>query len=209
MSNLNIAGYCIRPFVVTVPEEFHRTLFIQKHFKEMGIEAEEFAGISANESGVVTNHTYDVDHPGSGYKIGAKPTACWLSFYMLWSALNAMPDYHFLTLEWDAQFLPNWRERTEQALRDVPPDFDILFLGSCCTAGRPTTKIKGEVFEVKYPLCGHATIIAKKALPTILKTQRKVYAPIDISLAFHTLPHLKVYTVLPRVCDQFGTEIPT
>lgn len=199
----------VRPFVVTVPEENHRTIFIQKHFKEMGLEGvEEFAGISANESGVVTTHTYDIDNPGTNYRIGAKPTACWLSFYMLWSALNVLPDSHFLTLEWDAQFRPDWKYRTIEALRHVPKDFDVLFLGSCCTGGKPMKHIQGDIWEVKYPLCGHATIIAKKALPVFLQTQRKVYAPIDISLAFHTFPKLKVYTILPRVCDQFATAIP-
>ena len=205
---MKIANYNIRPFVVTVPEEAHRTQFIQEHFKSVGIEAEEFAGVSANESGLVTTHCYEIDNPGSGWKIGPKPTACWMSFYMLWSALNLLPDSHFLTLEWDAKFPNDWRERTERALLDVPADFDMLFIGSCCCQGKPQTRIAGEVFEVKYPLCGHATIIAKKALPVILRTQRKIYAPIDISLAFHTLPHLKAYTVLPRIVDQFATVIP-
>jgi GR25 family glycosyltransferase involved in LPS biosynthesis len=205
---MKIGEYNIRPIVVTVPEEGHRTKFILEHFRSVGLDAEEFHGVSANESGLTTTHPYEVDNPGSGWKIGAKPTACWMSFYMLWAALNMQPDTHFLTLEWDAQFKPDWKERTEAALNQVPADFDVLFLGSCCAGGKPQKHIGGEVFEVKYPLCGHATIIAKKALPVFLRTQRKVYAPIDISLAFHTFPQLKVYTILPRVCDQFATALP-
>ncbi len=205
---MNLAGYNIRPFVVVLQEMPEKEAFIQSHFKSVGIEAEPFNGISAAVSGLVTEHTYEIDNPGSGWKIGAKPVATWLSFYMLWSAMNLLPESHFWQLEWDCQFPADWRPRVEAALRDTPPDFDLLYIGSCCAQDRVKRHIKGNVYEVHYPQCGHCVIIAKKALPVLLRTQRKVYAPLDISLTFHSLPLLKVYTVLPRIANQFGTIIP-
>jgi hypothetical protein len=198
----------VRPFVMVVPELPEKTAFIQAHLKSVGIEAEEFHCINALTAGLRTVHPYEYDAPGSGWNIGVKPVALLVSCQMFWCAAQYMPDSHFLFLEWDAKFHPDWRERTEQALRDVPPDFDFLFLGSCCCNDKPRTKIKGEVWEVKYPLCGHAVIIARRAMPTLLATQRKFYAPADISLAFHSFPLLKVYTVLPRVADQFDNNLP-
>lgn len=205
---MRISHYNIRPFVVTLQEMPEKEAFIQAHFKSVGIEAECFNGIHGVTSGLRTIYPYEVDAPGSGWNIGMKPVACWLSFYMLWSALNLLPDEHFWTLEWDCKFPDNWRPRVEKALADVPSDFDLLYLGSCCTKDRPKTHVKGEVWDVRYPQCGHSTIIAKKALPVLLETQRKVYAPIDLSIMFHTMPKLKVYTVLPRICEQFDTTIP-
>lgn len=205
---MQIGAYSIRPFCVTVQEMPEKWEFISKHFKERGIEVEPFGGISANFSGLVTEYTYEVDAPGSGWKIGRKPVATWLSFYMLWSAMNLLDDPYFWQLEWDCRFPDNWRPRVERALRDVPPDFDLLFIGSCCAQMASNVHIKGEVWDVRYPQCGHSIIIAKKALPVLLRTQRKVYAPLDISVKFHSCPHLKVYTVLPRICDQFETLIP-
>lgn len=205
---MKIGAYNIRAFVATVPEFPERTEFIQNHFKSVGLQAEEFHCLNADLAGVSTKWTYERDNPGSGWRIGEKPTALWISFYMLWSALNLLPDSHFLTLEWDAQFKPNWKELTEKALNDVPSDFDMLFLGSCCCNGAWKQHVRGNVWEVKYPACGHATIIAKKALPVMLRTQRKIYAPMDISLMLHTMPLLKVYAILPRIVDQFNTVIP-
>lgn len=203
-----IGPYNVRPFVVTLQEMPQKEAFIQAHFKEVGIQAEAFNGIHGVTSGLRTSFPYERDAPGSGWNIGIKPVATWVSFYMLWSAMNLMSEEYFWQLEWDAKFAPDWKIRADAALRDVPADFDMLLLGSCCCAGRPTTKVKGEVFEVKYPQCGHATIIAKKALPVLLRTQRKVYAPLDISMMLHSFPELKVYTVLPRIADQFDTNIP-
>lgn len=205
---MNIGGYNIRPFVVCVQELPERTSFILKHFKDVGLgDVEVFNGISARESGLVTEHTYDIDNPGTNYRIGKSPTACWVSFYMLWSALNLLPDEYFLTLEFDAQFPMDWKPKMETALRNAPPDWDVIMLGNCCAKGKPTTHVGGNLFEVKYPCCGHATLLAKKAIPTILKTQRKIYAPIDLSLIYHTFPMLKVYSVLPSLCSQFNTHL--
>lgn len=205
---IKFKDWTIRPIVVTLQELPERTAFIQNHFKEIGLNAENFNGISADVSGLVTSHTYELDNPGSEYRIGAKPTATWVSFYMLWSAMQYMDATHFLQLEWDAKFEPGWWKRTEQALKDVPKDFDMLYLGSCCTEGRPRTHVAGEVYDLKYPVCGHAVVIAKKALPILLSTNRKIFAPLDISIMLNSFPHLRVFTVLPRIASQFDTHLP-
>ena len=205
---MNLGNHNIRAFCVTLQELPEKWEFISKHFSEVGVQCEQFNGISAAESGLMTQHCYEVDNPGSGWHIGSKEVATWLSFYSLWSAMLYMPENHFWQLEWDCHFAPDWRIRVEQALKDVPPDFDLLYVGSCCTKDKPRTHVKGEVYEMNQMHCGHATIIAKKALPVMLRTQRRVYAPIDLSLMFHTFPQLKCYVILPRVADQFNTVLP-
>lgn len=204
---MKIGNHNIRAFVVTLQEMPEREAFIQNHFKSVGIEATSFNGIHGVTSGLRTTFPYEVDAPGSGWNIGVKPVATWLSFYMLYAACNLLPDEYVWLLEWDCRFPDNWRARVEQALKDVPPDFDMLFVGSCCCDGKPKTHHKGEIWSVKYPQCGHSLIVAKKAIPVVLQTQRKVYAPWDISLAFHTLPLLKAYVILPSVCSQFDTNL--
>ena len=173
---MKIGTHNIRPFVVTLQELPDKTTFILQHFKSVGLEVETFNGISATASGLKTVNPYEVDAPGSGWNIGPKPVATWLSFYMLYASMQFMPDEYFLQLEWDSKFPVDWRTRAEAALRDVPKDFDLLLIGSCCCKGNPQTHVAGEVWDVRYPQCGHATIIAKKALPIILSTQRKVRA---------------------------------
>lgn len=203
-----IGNHNIRAFCVTLQEMPEKWEFINRHFQERGFECEPFNGISAKESGLVTTNTYDVDNPGTGYRIGEKPTATWVSFYMLWAAMNLTNGHFFAQCEWDCHLTPNWRPRLEQALKDVPPDFDILMAGNCCCANKPKKHIKGEVYEMKTANCGHFSIIAKKALPVLLRTQRKVYAPLDLSLIYHSFPLLKVYVILPRIAGQFDTVIP-
>jgi GR25 family glycosyltransferase involved in LPS biosynthesis len=197
----------LRTFCITLPESPQRKARAAEHFKSVDIQTEWFDGIHAEKFGIQTHHTYEHDNPGTNFRIGFKPTGIWLSHFMLWSALRLLWDDYFLILEDDAKFEKNWHQRLVDALQSVPKDFDMLYVGSCCCKDRPMKLIKNQVWEVKYPMCTHAYIVAKKALPTILRTQRKIYAPIDIGLAFDTLPLLKVYTVLPRIVDQFDTKL--
>lgn len=198
----------IRTFVITLPEKPERREKAMAHFKERGIHAYQFFnGLHAEKAGLSTVHPYEVDHPGSGFRMGFAPTGIWLAHVMLWSVLNFLHDDHYLILEDDARFPEDWHGRYTEALRSVPGDFDMLYVGSCCCKGRPTTHIKGEVFEVKYPQCTHAYIVAKKAIPLLLARHRKCWAPIDIALMLESHEHLKVYTVLPRIVEQFNTEI--
>lgn len=204
---MKIGDLNIRAFVLTVQEFPDRTEQIQQHFRSVGVEAENFNCISSAESGLRTEHPYEVDAPGSGWNIGPKGTANWLSQYMLWSAMLYLPEEHFMQLEWDSTFPADWKARTEYALHDTPKDFDVLFIGSCCTTDKVRGRVMGTVWDVRYPMCSHGLIIAKKALPTFLRTQRKCYSNMDIAIKDHTLAHLKVYTVLPAICSQLNTAL--
>ncbi len=198
-----------RTFVIGLPEKQERFDRAMAHIRERGFpDAIPFLGINAELCGLATSNTYDVDNPGTNFRIGAKLTGIYLGHYAMWSMCNQLPDSHFLLFEDDVMLHENFKARMEQAIADTPPDFDFLFLGSCCCKTRPTTHVKGDVYDVRYPLCNHAMLVAKKCLPYVLATQRKCYAPVDIGLFFHSFPALKVYTQLPRSADQHDTVFP-
>jgi GR25 family glycosyltransferase involved in LPS biosynthesis len=182
----------------------------RQHFAERGVDAQFFYGIHAPKIGVTTTLPYEVDGgPGCGYLMGPKPTGCWLSHRALWAALLLLPDQLFFVVEDDAKFPENWQERVDQSVKDAG-QFDMLFVGSCCTQGKSKTHINGEVYEVKWPSCTHGYIVRRTALETLIATQdeARCYAPIDIALGFHSFHRMsRVYTVLPRVLEQFDTYI--
>lgn len=192
---------------ITLPETPERTERAKAHFLERGIDAHFITGIHALNFGLLTSKVYTFDHPTEGYHIPAKHVGLCLSHYMAWNICAALPDDKFLILEDDALFPEDWKVRLEKVLSDTPPDFDMLYIGSCNCEGYPKTHIKGDIFEVKYPSCTHSIVLARKALPILLETQREVYAPIDLALFFKTLPQLKVYTVLPSICSQYGQTL--
>ena len=198
----------MRAFCLSLPETPDMIARARAHFNERGIPGVEFIwGVNGKLCGLTTSNEYNVDHPAEHFRIGTKLVGVYLGWYLTWSVCNALPDSHFLLFEQDVVLHPDFKQRMEQALRDVPADFDWLALGHCCTANKPKTHIAGEVYDLRYPMCNQATIVAKKALPHILATQRRLYGPQDCTLIFDTFAKLKVYTVLPRMADQLDTVL--
>lgn len=192
---------------IVLRETPERTDRLKTHLDAEGIPWTRFLGVNAFTWGLTTVHTYEVDHPGSGYIVDRKHVGLALSHHFLWRKLSESSEDVFTVIEDDAIFISGWRLGLEAALRDVPTDWDILMIGSCNCGGQRTQHKKGNVYEVTFPQCTHAMIIRKKALPVMIETQEKAWAPIDLSLIFRTYPLLRVYTVLPRLVDQHNTNI--
>lgn len=206
-----------RAFLLTVKRSLPKCEITLAHLKSAGVTTETFFGLDAMELNLSPNNLFERNgeslgrfpdgRPVPGEKIGYRPVAACLSHYMLWKVLSYMPEDSFWILEDDAEFVPDWSNRYHEAMNHVPSDWDIIFIGSCCTAGRPSQNLGGGLFEVKYPMCGHALQIRKKALPVLLEVHQRIWAPLDIAMIYDSLPKLKVYTILPRIVNQRGTFI--
>jgi GR25 family glycosyltransferase involved in LPS biosynthesis len=130
--------------------------------------------------------------------------------------MTALPYDYFMVMEDDVIFNEGWRKKLEQALKDVPNDFDFLFVGSACAEDKEPTNIKGDVWHFPkregkadyYPQTGYCYIVAKKALPILIATQRDTADQVDVSLIYKAFPYLNIYAILPRLAEQNQTEIP-
>lgn len=213
-----LADLEIQPILLYLDNEDkwkQRTLEGEQHFNSVGItDILKVKGIHGESFGIEGTLEYNYDNPHLHHKIGTPNTSLCLSMQIVYQVeLNHRCDY-FLFLEDDSRFKDNWKEVVEQALREIPKDFDFLFVGSCCAAGKQGIKVGTNLFHyphrrgsyAQYPLCGNAYIVAKKALPKILETQRTAYVNVDINLAVNTFPYLNVYAILPRIVEQNNNE---
>lgn len=167
-------------------------------------------GIHADVFGIKASRPYvrDPKNIETGETVKTKTVGCYLSHYLIYNIALSHPEWKYIfIIEDDARFVEGWREKLETALLDTPKDFDWLFVGSCCTEGRETTHIKGDVYDVRYPLCGHASIVSRKALKHIVETSCHADYPIDVSLYDFTFHDLKVFTILPRLANQQNTPL--
>ncbi len=198
----------MRIICLNVPEDTERRVQAEAHFRERGVTVEWMDGINAKVAGLFTTHPYLHNDPErGGHIIPQGQVGVALSHIMAWTVCQFLDDPCVMIVEDDVDFPEDWRERLSGALFSVPKDADMLYVGSCNCADKPTLHIAGDVFEVKWPFCTHAYIVWKKALPVMLATQRKIYAPVDLALYFETLPKLRVYTVLPTIALQRGTPL--
>ena len=208
-----------RTFVLTVRRPIKRFDETVKHLDEQGIKWERFDGFDNQITRLNAKDSFDFDRAGE--RLETKHVAATLTHYLLWKVMQYQPDDSFVALEFDVRFVEGWRERYELAMRFLPRDWDLVYLGSCCCKGRETLPINMEIgsggagaivptgmFEVKYPLCGHAIMYRKKSLETLLDVHQKINMPLDIAMYHISLPKLRVYTILPRIVEQHATFLP-
>lgn len=196
-----------RTFVITLRRTVERYEKEQEHLRSVGINAEPFYGMDAAVNGLYTEHKYEVDHPGSGYRMGPKIVSLFLSHYVLWNCMQYMPEDEWWVLEDDAEFGPDAIQKWQYYKKNLPNNWDLLWLGSCCTSDKSIEPVADGIYTVRYPLCTHAYAVSRRALPTLLEKHAKVWAPLDLALMFDSMPLLNVYTILPRMAKQFGTYI--
>lgn len=195
-----------RTFVLTVDRPIKRFDDTAAHLDAIGIKWERFNGLDNQQLRLTPVDTFDIDRVGE--RIGPKHIAACLSHWTLWKTLSYLPEDRFWALEYDCRFPADWQDQYDRAMSVMPEDADVIFLGSCCTQGREAKHIGENVYEVHWPLCGHAWEIRKKALPVLLKEHQRIWAPLDIALMFGALPKLRVYTILPELISQHGTFTP-
>ena len=194
--------------ILTLPDST-RIQATEEHLYLNGVVGKRFYGINAVKMGLTTVNPYEVDAPGSGYIMPQKHTGMHLSHFLMWRHFLYDHEYgDFTVFEDDVRLIEDWNKILIENGPEVPGDWDIVMLGSCCTDGRPKTHISGNIYRVEYPLCTHAYMVRRKALPILLETQEKSWAPIDLSLYFNSYPKLNVYTILPRIAYQDGMDLP-
>lgn len=195
-----------RTFVLTVDRKIKLFDDTESHLESMGLEWERFDGLDNQICRLTPVDTFDVDRVGE--KIAPKHVAACLSHYILWRCMSMQPDESFIVYEYDVRLVPDWREQFDRAMSVMPDDWDVVFLGSACCAGRPTTHIAENVYEVLWPLAGHAMLFRRKALPVLLKEHQRIWAPLDIALFYGALPKLRTYTIIDPIAVQHGTHLP-
>lgn len=195
-----------RTFVLTVDRKIRCFDETAKYLDEIGFTWERFNGFDNRICQLSPVQTFDFDRVGE--RITGKHVAATLSHILLWKVMSYSPEDRWWSFEYDVRMAPNWQQEYERAMSVMPDDVDIIFLGSCCCRGRPTTHIGENVYEVKYPLCGHAQEIRRSALPVLLQEQQKICMPLDIALYHQAFPKLKVMTILPPIVVQHGTPLP-
>lgn len=197
----------MKTFCIICPEFPEKNKVAKEHFDKRGLHVNFVNGIHGETFGLLPSRPYNADFPGRGHLIPIAHVGLTLSHYMVWSICEQLDEDFFMILEDDAKFTSDWRLALYATLDDLPSDWDIFNLGASNTSDKPKEHICGDVWEVKYPFTTHCYLIRKKAIPTLLASCRDATLNIDLLLIREAYPKLKVYSMIPRLVNQRGTEL--
>ena len=190
-------------FCITCRQTPERGIAATQHFRDRGLEVEVFPGIHGRTFGLSAVNFVGTNYPMSPGQIG-----CLLSHYMLWQTLSYLPDEEILILEDDAWFEEDFREQFHQAYRDLPADWQFVFVGGVAMEGKPIEKITDRVGIMRYPCGTHAYLVKRDLLSFLLETNHEARLPVDLQLMDNSLPTLKCYTFTPSLVKQRGVCSP-
>lgn len=176
--------------------------------KEAGWKVKKFYGYDNKQDPVLTTNTpYLLDDPNSDYKIARGSIGNILAHWMLWKALEHFgEDEYYHVMEDDVRLRYNWRKNLGVAMGSVPTDWDMIYAGSCCIKMELQPHVKNNVYK-GCPLCTHWYMVKHKALKTLIETNSSAWGPIDIQINRSTAPKLNIYSILPRIADQYNTDL--
>ncbi len=192
-------------FCLTLKDTPKRKEYAERHFKQNGLEVEFFDGINGAKFGLRTTIPYNDDDPsGPDYFIKQGRIGCLLSHYMLWQTLWHLPYDEILILEDDAFLCENFQERFLEFKKQLPDDWQYVFVGHCCLPPEDyQIKISDNIITTTHPpMCTHAYMIKKSSIPVLLDTNHQAWAAVDIQIQKKTLKILKHYVFLPVLIDQ-------
>jgi hypothetical protein len=107
---------------------------------------------------------------------------------------------HLVFFEDDFELMPEWEQVLQKAWRDLPEDFDMLYLG--CNLTRPPQIITENLVRVKGAYLMHATILSKKFIEYLLKTYDYNRIWIIDEWYRQIAPERKFYMTYPMVSYQ-------
>jgi GR25 family glycosyltransferase involved in LPS biosynthesis len=110
---------------------------------------------------------------------------------------------NIMVFEDDVLLVKNFSNILDSYLSQLPSDYDIFWIGSCCNLHINKTSIDKFVYESTGSRCTHAYIISRSACEKILEYFNEICEPIDFffNKAINNLK-LKNYWAEPEIVSQ-------
>jgi GR25 family glycosyltransferase involved in LPS biosynthesis len=196
-----------KTFILTIQRNKARFDATMEHLRGQQIEPTVFHGLDGDTCGLETR--WEIKYKGDDTpEIIRRWVALYFSHFAMWKMCSYQPYDAFVILEDDVRLVEDWKFHLAMAMEDAPPDWDLIFVGNCCTDGRPKTQIKERLWKVDYVNCTHAYVVRAKALRTLLEKCERVDMKLDLSITLNAVPHLNTLALLPTLALQEGTILP-
>lgn len=201
--------------IVTIDEDSLKCKNLSEFLDSEGIPFKVFRGVNAKKLGLISINQYRFSTSTADFVIKQQNVGCYLSHHCLWKIFLMSNEFdrfgmdaQWTILEDDCVFRQDWRENLNLASHYLPKNWDVLLIGSCCSDDKYKISLGANLYECKYPFCTHGYIVRGRSLKLIVDLCEDMNSPVDIKLATEIFPKLNVYTILPRICDQDGIDLP-
>lgn len=204
-----------KTFCISLKNYPDRKLYAENHFQKHGVCVDFFEGIDAKKFGLSTKIPYTDDYPNQNKDcdnpqfISQGHVGCILSHYMLWRVMEYLSFSEYLVLEDDVVLCENFKEKLLDIKSRLPENWQYCFVGYCYLKKNNYKYVSDGIIQVERPpLCTHAYMVKKSALPVLIETNSIAWSHIDIQIQKRSLEHLHYYVLYPPLAKQLSRTNP-
>jgi GR25 family glycosyltransferase involved in LPS biosynthesis len=174
----------INKFCITLRRTKERAEYVKNLFIKQELDVRFFYGIDGEQLNIDDFNLYEVVNPNrKDWKIRNGVIGGHFSHMLLWNVIWRLDCEEALIFEDDVEFTDGWKDRFELCYNELPPDWDMFYLGGVywehvCGVKEPVSKNLN-----KYtPLGLHGYMVRKKILKTLIETTSTSFIDIDFGL---------------------------
>ena len=193
-------NYVDNIYLINMDKDKKRLKAVAKECDNLNIKFERFPGINVNN---LSKNILDKYIPNEIQKYGTNGMiGCGLSHLFIWKDAINKKYKNILVLEDDITFTDDFNEYFLNVIKEVPEDYDILYLGYKDKICNPPKDCSfNYVYKPYFPLCTHAMIISNKGLKKLVNIINKIDDHIDWLIA-RNIDKLNIYASKKKIVNQ-------
>lgn len=187
---MTLTDYFDRTFCINLDSRSDRWEEAQKEFVKHSFNVERVPGIEGSKM--------NLDFPPE-IKEGA--VGCALSQFFCIKYAKQLGLDTFLLLEDDIQFDENVNELFDQYIKEVPSDWDMLYLGGQHFHGMNLQQVSEHVYKCEYTLAAHSVAFNGKVFDRFIDKLIDITKPCDVHYA-ESHKEINAYVIIPHLTWQ-------
>jgi GR25 family glycosyltransferase involved in LPS biosynthesis len=193
-------NYVDNVYLINMDKDKERLKAVTKECDNINIKFERFPGVNVNNLSKEILNKYipnKIQKYGPNGMIG-----CGLSHLFVWKDAINKNYKNILVLEDDVFFTDDFNEYFLNVIKEVPEDYDILYLGYKDKICNPPKNCSfNYVYKPYFPLNLHAYIVSNKGLKKLVSLIDKIHYHIDWLIA-QKIDKLNIYASQKRIANQ-------
>lgn len=185
-----LTDYFDRTFCINLDSRPDRWEDAQKEFARHSLKVERVPGIEGAKM--------NLDFPPE-IKEGA--VGCALSQFFCIKYAKQLGLHTFLLLEDDIQFDDNINELYNQYILEVPPNWDMLYLGGQHFHGMNLERVSEHVYKCEYTLAAHSVAFSSRVFDRFIDKLIDITKPCDVHYA-ESHREINAYVFIPHLTWQ-------
>lgn len=187
---------CDKTYLINLPERTDRLRFAKKQFAKAGIEMPMiYPAVDAKKLKLTGTELFNQGLIG-----------CFMSHYIILQHALLNGYKRIAIFEDDVVLVPDFKEKFDQAIEQVPAKWQLLYLGYYERYNKAKLQVSENITIPKNSWGTHAYMVQNEGIQMMFDNLQTIHAHLDVQIDERIVPKMYTYCVFPAICNQSGMK---